>query len=134
MAVYSDYNLVIIGSMRKLTKNEIANKYSEGYLKLLEENRWIQSFLKTKKSWHDYYEDLWIPDLPHLWRLVEAMIPLDPEKEEDVAESISSKVMLKKRGNIYVVEYKKENCKTKRFVGNCPEEALLKLFVFLEKN
>lgn len=102
-----------MGKARLLSLKSVHKKYSEGYLKILEENPWVQSYRKTKWPWQDEYNGWWLPDLQHLWWLVEL----------NTQEPIS----LEKRGHTYILRTSKI-----KMYGECPEEAMLKLFISLE--
>jgi len=104
---------------KKLTKKEVIDKFSKEYLRLIQENSWIQGYLKTKKKWHYSYDGLWLPDVNHLFRLIYAMNPLKKERviatNEDIYKYVAKLGKLSK-------------------TGECLEEALLKLFIDLDKN
>lgn len=112
-----------------LNRPELAKRYSQGYLNLLEENPWIQSYIKPKKL-YDFYNELCLPSLSLLWRLAETMLPVDPDNEDVLAE-ISGRITLHKDKNNYVATLKMPKKKLE-FKGECPEEAMLKLFIKLE--
>ncbi|MBI1863967.1 hypothetical protein HYS03_02035 [Candidatus Woesebacteria bacterium] len=113
--------------MLNITRELAIQKYSEEFIKLLEENSWIQSFRKSKHEWDEEIDKLWIPSLSYLWRLCETYIPVNPEVNINVMEIIGDKIKLSHTEEGYKVIYKKNE-----FYGDCPEEALLKLFVKLE--
>ena len=111
----------------KMTKDQAIEKYSEGLVKLLEQNLWIQSFRKTEHLWDDYIKDLWIPSLSYLWKLCEVYVYVDFEKNKNAMEVIGDKIRLSHTAEGFKVVY--ENCV---LYGDCPEEVVLKLFIELE--
>lgn len=112
--------------MNQIDYTNAVEKYSSNYLKLLKDNLWIQSYLKIPRKWNEYCDGLWLPNLAHLWRLVEAHIPCDPEKK-NISQQLARLVQLTKSESTYQVSYK-----DKKFGGTCPEEALLGLFISLQ--
>src|SRR3989338_1448773 len=95
----------------KLTKQQVIEKYSSEYLRILLKNRWIQNYRQQRYLWQDEYEDIWLPDLRHLWILAEL----------HSTESVSMNKIL----NSYIAKVKLREMR-----GSCPEEAMLKLFIF----
>ena len=118
----------------QLTRQEVEKKYGREYLKLLYDNPWLQNYRPQQNQYRiEEYQGIWLPSFSYLWRLVETFIPADPEKIDDIPAYLSGKLVLTTNRGKFLV---KLNIKGKRVKkeGVSPEEALLKLFVALEKN
>jgi len=101
----------------KLSCQQLYKKYSKGYLKLLKDNLWIQSYRK-RKPWDYEIYGLWIPTFLDLWVLAETHL----KKGE--------RLTLTREGEFYRVF--KISTSEIEFHGTIPEEAILKLFIYLE--
>jgi len=119
---------------RQLTRHQVEKKYSQGYLKLILANPWIQGYRYRKHSWDEEYQGFWLPSFVHLWKLIETFIPVDPEKVADIPAYLADKLVLKKVKNKFIAKLSWNNQKHLETQGDCPEEALLKLFIRLEKS
>ncbi len=117
---------------KQLTLKEVKEKYSSTYISLLERHPWIQSYRGKRHSWDEEYKGLWLPPITYLWRLIETFIPVDPEKIADIPAYLSGKLKLKKYKNKFIASLQLED-KTIETKGDCPEDALLQLFITLEK-
>lgn len=97
----------------RLTKPHVFKRYSKEYFLLLKKNLWIQEYRTQSYFWQEECTNLWLPDLDYLWKLTEL--------------HTDNAVNLKKIKNTYIA-----SSGPSQKIGSCPEEAMLKLFIFLE--